>query len=195
MENSRASSMSCCITQLCESTVLCRVWEVGMRMILAWNSHSIPRCGIPNTLQTQAFNTVHIHPSEVPQCSDAVAKYRRQGGDLLILAVLEMILWKTLCGEVAHTVWICWRYLLWYDLRKHTSSLECYLKVYWTHLSIATTVNITVQVNTIPYHECCEQTTIPPVCFCMWLDSDLYILTYWNEYPASVHAIQQCMSD
>ena len=82
MSMSMSMSMSCPITQFCVSIILCRVCEVGMRrMILAWNSHPIPRRGIPNTLQTQAFNTVHIHPLEVPQCSAAV-KYRRQGGRL-----------------------------------------------------------------------------------------------------------------
>lgn len=83
MENNHTINMSCPITQFCVSIVLCRVCEVGMRrMILAWNSHPIPRRGIPNTLQTQAFNTVHIHPIEVPQCSAAVDKYRRQCGRL-----------------------------------------------------------------------------------------------------------------
>ena len=39
--------------------------------------------GIPtNNLQTQVLNTVPIHPAEVPQCSDAVAQYRIQGGRL-----------------------------------------------------------------------------------------------------------------
>ena len=52
------------------------------RMILAWNSHAIPRRGVPNVLQGQAFRTSPIHPLEIPQCSMAVTQYRQKGGRL-----------------------------------------------------------------------------------------------------------------
>ena len=51
-------------------------------MILAWNAHSVPRRGIPNVLQTEAFHTAPIHPLEVPQCSSVVSEYRQRGGRL-----------------------------------------------------------------------------------------------------------------
>ena len=51
-------------------------------MIAAWNSHPIPGCGIPNQLQVRAFNTSPIHPSEIPDVTSAVDRYRLQGGRL-----------------------------------------------------------------------------------------------------------------
>lgn len=81
MADQQLINMSCSVTKFCVSTVLCRVCEVGMeRMILAWNAHSVPRRGIPNVLQTQAFHTAPIHPLEVPQCSSVVSEYRQRGG-------------------------------------------------------------------------------------------------------------------
>ena len=92
MNDQQLIDMNCPITKFCVSTVLCRVCKIGMdRMILAWNSHPIPRRGVPNTLQVQAFHTSPIHPAEVPQCSTAVSEYRQQGGRLTP-GIQEMIL-------------------------------------------------------------------------------------------------------
>ena len=83
MDDQRLINMDCPITRFCVSTVLCQVCEVGMwRMIRAWNHHSIPHRGIPNELQSQAFNTAAIQPVEVPLANDAVTLYRDQGGHL-----------------------------------------------------------------------------------------------------------------
>ena len=65
MENCELLNMSCTVTKFCVSTVLCRVCQVGMkRMIEAWNSHPIPRRGVPNTVYSTSpvlshhFNTL-----------------------------------------------------------------------------------------------------------------------------------------
>ena len=52
------------------------------RMIGAWNCHPIPRHGIPNDLQLQAYEINPIHPAEVPQLTAAVEQYRAQGGSI-----------------------------------------------------------------------------------------------------------------
>ncbi len=62
------------------SIVLRRVCAVGLRrMVNAWNSHTIPRKGIPNVLQLENNQTTPVDP---PTAADAVAAYRGQGGRL-----------------------------------------------------------------------------------------------------------------
>ena len=62
MENREILNMSCPVTKFCMSHVLRRVCQVGMqRMIQAWNSHPIPRRGVPNTLQAQYFHITLIN--------------------------------------------------------------------------------------------------------------------------------------
>ena len=83
MDDQGTIDMSCTVTKFAVSTVLCRVCEVGMnRMVAAWNSHPIPRRGIPNQLQDQEYNTCMIHQSEVPDGASAVQQYRQQGGQI-----------------------------------------------------------------------------------------------------------------
>ena len=83
MDNDRIVNMDQQATKFCVSTVLCRVCEVGMeRMITAWNSHPIPRHGVPNELQTAGFHTSNIRSSEIPTAASAAELYRRQGGRL-----------------------------------------------------------------------------------------------------------------
>ena len=69
------------IERFCVSIVLRRICMVGLkRMVAAWNSHTIPRRGIPNVLQIQNNRTTPIVPSDVPTVADAVSAYREQGG-------------------------------------------------------------------------------------------------------------------
>ena len=110
MNDQQLIDMTCPTTKFCVSTVLCRIWME--RMILAWNSHPIPRRGIPNLLQGQAFHTSPIHPAEIPQCSTAVTQYRQQGGWLTdprdpgddplqgddVLCRQREQLWRSQCG-------------------------------------------------------------------------------------------------
>ena len=49
-------------------------------LIDAWNSHTIPKKGVPNVLQVQNNRTTTISPSDVPSVVDAVSAYREQGG-------------------------------------------------------------------------------------------------------------------
>ena len=49
-------------------------------MSRAWNCHPIPGRGIPNQLQVGACNTSLIHPSEIPDRTSAVDRYRLQAG-------------------------------------------------------------------------------------------------------------------
>ena len=82
MDASGVINMDCPTSKFCVFSVLCRVCEVGMwRMIDAWNSHSIPHRGVPNTLQSNQQLTM-IHPAEIPHGLDATALYRAQGGRL-----------------------------------------------------------------------------------------------------------------
>lgn len=81
MDDQGIVDMSCSITKFSVSTLLLRVCEVGMtRMVAAWNSHPIPRHGIPNRLQEEAYHTSMIHNLEVPECNRAVQQFRDQGG-------------------------------------------------------------------------------------------------------------------
>ena len=83
MNNQGTIDMSCSITKFAVSTVLSRVCEIGMnRIVSAWNSHPVPRCGIPNHLQDQQYNTSMIHHAEVPDGDSAVQQYRQQGGQV-----------------------------------------------------------------------------------------------------------------
>ena len=66
--------------------VLRNVCSVGLnRMIEAWNNHSIPQKGIPNTLQANNDGTNPINPADIPTASAAVSQYRQQGGSLTLL--------------------------------------------------------------------------------------------------------------
>jgi hypothetical protein len=52
MDDQGTIDMNCSATKFAVSTVLLRVCEVGMnRMVAAWNSHPIPRRGVPNRLK------------------------------------------------------------------------------------------------------------------------------------------------
>lgn len=83
MDHRQLIDMNCPVTTFCVSKVLCKVCKIGMdRMVVAWNSHPIPRRGVPNALQIQANHTAPINPSEIPQCSSAVSEYTQQGGRL-----------------------------------------------------------------------------------------------------------------
>ena len=52
------------------------------RIVTAWNSHPIPRRGIPNQPQDQEYNTSMIHNAEVPDGESAIQQYRLQGGHI-----------------------------------------------------------------------------------------------------------------
>ena len=65
MEEQGRINMDSPTVKFCVSTVLQSVSKVGLkRMIEAWNNHPVPRRGIPNQLQTAAYNTSRIHPLE-----------------------------------------------------------------------------------------------------------------------------------
>ena len=73
--------MDCPVTKFAVSTIRLRVCFVGMdRMIAAWNSHPIPRHGVPNQLQVDACRTAPIHPLEVPNVTSAMDSFRHQRG-------------------------------------------------------------------------------------------------------------------
>ena len=83
MDDQGTVDMNCSITKFAVSTVLSRVCEVGMnRMVSAWNSHPIPRRGVPNRLQDEVYHTCRIHGSEVPDGDRAIQQYRQQGGHI-----------------------------------------------------------------------------------------------------------------
>lgn len=83
MDDQGVIDMDCSVTKFAVSTVLLRVCEVGMkRMVAAWNSHPIPRRGVPNRLQDQVYHTSMIHCLEVPDGDRAVQQYRQQGGQI-----------------------------------------------------------------------------------------------------------------
>ncbi len=83
MEDQGVMDMSRNETKFAVSTVLSKVCEVGLRRFVgAWNSHPIPRRGIPNVLQTTSSHTLPIHPAELPQTATAVQRYRAQGGSI-----------------------------------------------------------------------------------------------------------------
>lgn len=83
MDNQGHIDMNDTSTKYSVSAVLLQVCEVGMkRFIAAWNSHSIPKRGVPNRIQEQGYNTGNIHPVEVPDVSTAVEMYTDQGGTL-----------------------------------------------------------------------------------------------------------------
>ena len=63
--------------------------KFGMeRMIQAWNSHPIPRRGVPNKLQLRAFHTTPTQPAEIPSANDAETLYRDRGGRLTYPAII-----------------------------------------------------------------------------------------------------------
>ena len=51
-------------------------------MIEAWNNHSIPQKGVPNTLQANNNGTNPINPADIPIASAVVSQYRQQDGSL-----------------------------------------------------------------------------------------------------------------
>ena len=56
---------------------------VGLQIFIsAWNSHTIPRKGIPNILQLQNSRTTPISPSDIPAADSAVSTYRDQRGSI-----------------------------------------------------------------------------------------------------------------
>ena len=59
-----------------------RVYIGLCRMVDAWNSHTIPRKGVPNILQMENNGTTPIISSDIPTAANAVAAYRGQGGRL-----------------------------------------------------------------------------------------------------------------
>ena len=102
-------NMDCPVTRYAVSVVLMRVCKVGMtRMILAWNSHLIPRRGVPNSGQIDGQGTATIHPSEVPEVTVAAERYRMQGGRLTESSIFEDASleaergerWSRECGKV-----------------------------------------------------------------------------------------------
>ena len=83
MDDCRLINMENSVDKYCVSVVLRRICMVGLqRMINAWNSHSVPRKGIPNVLQSQNNGTTPMDPADVPSVDNAVAAYREQGGSL-----------------------------------------------------------------------------------------------------------------
>ena len=50
-------------------------------MIHAWNNHSVPRKGIPNSLALNSC-TNPIQLSKIPTTASAVSEYRQQGGSI-----------------------------------------------------------------------------------------------------------------
>ena len=88
-------------------------------MVDAWNSHTIPKKGIPNALQIQNNRTTPISPSDVPSVVDAVSAYREQGGritdpsdfgqdplssDITLLQLREQE-WSKRCGRTAEDIY------------------------------------------------------------------------------------------
>ena len=74
MDDERTINMDSSADKYCVSIVLRRVCAVGLRrMVNAWNSHTIPRKGIPNVLQ---LGTTPVDPSDIPTAADAVAGSR-----------------------------------------------------------------------------------------------------------------------
>ena len=113
MEEQGRINMGSPTVKFCVSTVLQSVSKVGLkRMIEAWNNHLVLRGGIPNQLQTAAYNTSCIHPSEIPEAATAVQQYRQQGGSItdphpvgedplasdLALVQQQQEEWTTRCG-------------------------------------------------------------------------------------------------
>ena len=83
MDEQRQINMDDDIEKYCVSFVLRSVCSVGLnRMIEAWNNHSIPGKGVPNTLQASNDATNPINPADIPTTSAAVSAYRQQGGSL-----------------------------------------------------------------------------------------------------------------
>ena len=119
MDDTRLVNMDDELHKFCVSYVLQKCCLVGLeRMIQAWNNHSVPRKGIPNTL---ALNdgTNPIHLSEIPMSDMAVSEYRHQGGsitdptefgedplrdDLVLLRRREQ-LWVTRCGATISVIY------------------------------------------------------------------------------------------
>ena len=76
-------NMNCPVTMFAVSNVLMQVTEVGMnRMIISWNSHFIPRRGVPNILRSTRFGTTSIDSHVLPSVRSAVSMYTDQGGHL-----------------------------------------------------------------------------------------------------------------
>ena len=83
MDNQGSIDMQSDTDKFCVSEIAQAVAAVGMiRMIAAWNDHSIPRHGIPNVLQDQHNGTIQMHPTEILPMDEAVGLYRQQGGEL-----------------------------------------------------------------------------------------------------------------
>ena len=78
MDNQGLINMQSDMDKFCVSEIVQAVAAVGMiRMIVAWNHHSIPRHGIPNVLQEQQNGAIQMHPSEIPPMEEAVRLCRQ----------------------------------------------------------------------------------------------------------------------
>lgn len=67
MDDQRVINMESYVERSCTSYILRRICMVGLRrMVDAWNSHTIPKKGIPNVLQVHNDRTTTISPSDVP---------------------------------------------------------------------------------------------------------------------------------
>ena len=83
MDDQRIINMDDAVEKFCVSHVLRMVCSVGLeRLIGAWNNHSVPRKGVPNTLQANQNRINPITPVDVPSTVSAVSMYRQQGGSL-----------------------------------------------------------------------------------------------------------------
>ena len=120
MDDQHVINMESDTERSCISNVLRRICMVGLkRMIDAWNSHTIPKKGVPNVLQVQNNRTTAISPSDVPSVVDAVSAYREQGGRITdpsdfgqdplssdtALSQLREQEWSTRCGVTVEDIY------------------------------------------------------------------------------------------
>lgn len=120
MDDQHVVNMESDTERSCISNILRRVCMVGLRrMVDAWNSHTIPKKGIPNALQMQNSRTTPISPSDVPLVVDAVSAYREQGGRItdpsdfgqdplssdITLSQLREQEWSTRCGVTVEDIY------------------------------------------------------------------------------------------
>jgi hypothetical protein len=68
-------------TKFCVSHVTQNVATVGMNNVVsAWNAHTIPGVGIPNSLFEENRNTTNVPLGELPTGVEAAADYNQHGG-------------------------------------------------------------------------------------------------------------------